>query len=185
MDHNRSEIHNRRRFLGALGGTLALAGAAPVVLANTTPVAARTVEFHHLHTRERLAATYWANGNYDRAALASINHILRDFRTGEVHPIALALLDLLASLQAELGTGAPFEVIGGYRSPTTNDSLRQRSHGVAKRSLHMQGMAIDVRVADLPTRQLREAAADLRLGGVGYYPKSNFVHLDTGRPRYW
>ena len=185
MDETRAKTPGRRRFLRALGSSLALASAAPAVLAKTAPVAVRELEFHHLHTRERLAATYWSDGAYDRAALASINRILRDFRTGEVYPIAQDLLDLLATVKAELGTNAPFEVIGGYRSPKTNTMLRQRSNGVAKRSLHMQGMAIDVRITDVPTKQLREAAADLRLGGVGYYPKSNFVHLDTGRPRFW
>ena len=147
--------------------------------------AARQLEFHHLHTGEKLAATYWQNGGYDRPALDSINHLLRDFRTGDVYPIAQDLLDLLATVKHALRADGPFEVIGGYRSPKTNDMLRQRSTGVAKRSLHMQGMAIDVRIVDLPTKQLREAAADLRLGGVGYYAKSNFVHLDTGRPRVW
>ena len=185
MDETRSKTHGRRRFLRALGSSLALASAAPAALAKAVPVAARELEFHHLHTHERLAATYWSDGDYDRAALASINRILRDFRTGEVYPIAQDLLDLLATVKAELGTNAPFEVIGGYRSPKTNNMLRQRSNGVAKRSLHMQGMAVDVRIVDVPTKQLREAAADLRLGGVGYYPKSNFVHLDTGRPRFW
>lgn len=185
MDETRSKPPGRRHFLRALGSGLALASAAPVALANTAPAAVRRLEFHHLHTQERLAATYWNDGAYDRSALASIDHLLRDFRTGEVYPIARELLDLLATVKAELGTDAPFEVIGGYRSPKTNDMLRQRSKGVAKRSLHMQGMAIDVRIVDLPTKRLREAAADLRLGGVGYYPKSNFVHLDTGRPRFW
>lgn len=185
MDEKQSMTHGRRHFLRALGSGLALASAAPAVLAKSAPATVRQLEFHHLHTRERLATTYWTDGNYDRAALASINHLLRDFRTGEVYPIAQDLLDLLATVKAELATEAPFEVIGGYRSPKTNDMLRQRSSGVAKRSLHMQGKAIDVRIVDVPTKQLREAAADLRLGGVGYYAKSNFVHLDTGRPRFW
>lgn len=187
MDRTESNSHSRRRFLYTLGGGLALAATGPAVQAAAAPgtVAARQLEFHHLHTGEQLATTYWQNGDYDRHALDSINHILRDFRTGDVYPIAANLLDLLATVKHAVHADAPFEVIGGYRSPTTNDMLRQRSTGVAKRSLHMQGMAIDVRLVDVPTRQLREAAADLRLGGVGYYPKSNFVHLDTGRPRVW
>ena len=185
MDKAQANSRSRRRFLGTLGSGLALATTAPAVLAKAAPVAARQLAFHHLHTGEQLATTYWRNGDYDPHALDSINHLLRDFRTGDVYPIARGLLDLLATVKQALRADAPFEVIGGYRSPKTNDMLRQRSTGVAKRSLHMQGMAIDVRIVDVSTKQLREAAADLRLGGVGYYAKSNFVHLDTGRPRVW
>ena len=187
MDKAQSNSNSRRHFLHTLGGGLALATTGATALAAAMPdrAAARRLEFHHLHTGERLATAYWHDGTYDRQALASINRLLRDFRTGDVYPIAANLLDLLATVKHELHTDAPFEVIGGYRSPKTNDMLRQRSTGVAQRSLHMQGMAIDVRITDLPTKRLREVAADLHLGGVGYYPNSNFVHLDTGRPRVW
>lgn len=187
MDRKQSKSRNRRRFLCSLGSGVVLASSGPAVLAKSALATdvSRELAFRHLHTGEQLATTYWHDGSYDARALDSINHILRDFRTGDVYPIAQDLLDLLATVKREIGADGPFEVIGGYRSPKTNNMLRQRSTGVAKRSLHMRGMAIDVRLVDLPTRRLREAAADLRLGGVGYYPKSNFVHLDTGRPRVW
>ncbi len=111
--------------------------------------------------------------------------MLRDFRTGDVHKIDPALLDLLYDLQERAGATRPFEVISGYRSPQTNAALRRRSHGVAGSSLHMQGQAIDIRVGDVPLASLRRAALALRQGGVGYYPASNFVHVDTGRVRTW
>ena len=145
----------------------------------------RRLVLHHLHTGEKLQTIYWHGGNYDQDALASINRVLRDFRTGDIYPIESGLLDLLHTVQYELGIEAPFQVIGGYRSPKTNDMLRKRSSGVAKRSLHMQGRAIDIRIPGTSSARLREVAADLHLGGVGYYRSSDFVHLDTGRPRVW
>jgi len=113
--------------------------------------------------------------------------VLRDFRSGEVHPIAPRLLDLLSMLQARLETTEPVSIISGYRSPTTNAMLRgKREHsGVATRSLHMQGMAIDLRIAGRSLAAVRTAALAQRLGGVGYYPQSDFVHVDIGRVRSW
>jgi uncharacterized protein YcbK (DUF882 family) len=145
----------------------------------------RELAFDHTHTNETLAVTYWRGGAYDRPALASINHLLRDFRTGQVHAIAPGLLDYLHAVRCVLGCDAPFEVISGFRSPATNEMLQRRSGGVATYSLHMEGRAIDVRVPGVPTSRLRDAAASLKLGGVGYYASSGFVHLDTGRFRQW
>jgi len=179
---------SRRAFLAGLGGTVAaLAVPAPAIAAVAARAGGetRSISFEHLHTGERLHATYWTEGAYDRAALTSIDHILRDFRTGDVHAIEPQLLDVLHVIQTELGTDAPYQVIGGYRSPATNNMLRARSSGVAQHSLHMDGRAIDVRIPGFDCAVLREAAIDLRLGGVGYYKSSNFVHIDTGRPRYW
>jgi uncharacterized protein YcbK (DUF882 family) len=172
--------------MSVIGSSLTLAATAPAALANIESRAPqRHLEFHHLHTGEKLAATYWRDGGFDPGALDSINRVLRDFRTGDVYPIEQILLDLLHQVKSELGTDGHYEVIGGYRSPKTNNMLRQRTTGVAKKSLHMQGRAIDVRIPGVSTQRLREAAADLRRGGVGYYAKSNFVHIDTGRPRTW
>jgi uncharacterized protein YcbK (DUF882 family) len=172
---------SRRRLLkiGAAGALLACAPA----WARALP--ARSLAFKHLHTGEQLAITYFDRGGYDDIALATINHLLRDFRTGDVFPIRRELLDQLARVHAAIGSDAPFQVISGYRSPQTNGMLRRTSSGVASRSLHMDGMAIDVRLADTKTRKLRDAAASLKLGGVGYYASSDFVHLDIGRPRQW
>jgi uncharacterized protein YcbK (DUF882 family) len=145
----------------------------------------RALTFLHTHTGERLTAEYVTQGSYVADALAAINHVLRDFRTGEEKPIEPALLDLLHRLTTVTGSHQPFQVISGYRSPKTNAMLRERSTGVAAGSLHMQGKAIDIRVADIPLPKLRAAALGLRGGGVGYYPESRFVHVDTGRVRTW
>lgn len=179
----------RRTFITRIGGAIVATATLPTAtfaanakLSDLTP---RELTLHHLHTGEKLEATYWHGGDYDAAALTSIDTVLRDFRTGDVHPIERRLLDILHIVRTEIGVDAPYHVIGGYRSPKTNDMLRKRSTGVAKRSLHMDGRAIDVRIPGVNSAVLREAAADLRLGGVGYYRSSDFVHLDTGRPRVW
>ena len=145
----------------------------------------RALHFAHLHTGERLTVEYCTGGSYVPDGLAAVNTLLRDFRTGDVHAIDPALLDLLFDLCERTDTTRPFEVISGFRSPQTNAALRRRSHGVAGGSLHMQGQAIDIRVGDVRLAALHRAALALRQGGVGYYPASNFVHVDTGRVRAW
>ena len=145
----------------------------------------RELAFYNQHTGESLKTSYWADGEYLQESLADINHILRDYRTNDVLPIELPLLDLLYTLQATLAIPKPFQVISGYRSPKTNAMLAAHSTGVAKRSLHMQGMAIDIHIEGLPLDHLRRAAISLQAGGVGYYPASNFVHVDIGSVRAW
>ena len=179
----------RRRFLG-IGATVATASILPAkAVATPSPRGAvRTLSFFHTHTGERLRTPYCCGGEYDPAALDSINFLLRDFRTNEVKPIDVRLLDLLSELGATLETDQPFHVISGYRSPQTNGKLRARGgahSGVASGSLHMVGKAIDIRVPGVKLDALRRAALSLKLGGVGYYPDSNFVHVDTGRVRFW
>ena len=147
--------------------------------------APRALSFNNLHTGERLAVEYFSNGGYLPDALQAVNQVLRDFRTGDVHAIDPGLLDLLHDLTGLTGSRRPFDVISGYRSPATNQMLRSHSEGVAAGSLHMQGLAIDIRVGDVPLPKLRNAALTARRGGVGYYPVSNFVHVDTGRVRAW
>ena len=149
------------------------------------PENARTIAFHNLHTGEHLETTYWAEGNYITPALKHIDHVLRDFRTGDVARIDPRLLDLLHVLRSKMESSEPFHVISGYRSPKTNDTLAQQSNGVAKKSLHMKGMAADVRLPGRALSGLKDAAASLKLGGVGYYPSSDFIHVDVGRVRYW
>jgi uncharacterized protein YcbK (DUF882 family) len=174
---------SRRRVLALC------ASAAPALVFPLGALAAsaevRALTFSHLHTGERLAVEYFRQGAYLPDALAAIDRLLRDFRTGEAHAIDPGLLDLLHALTMKTGSRKPFDVISGYRSPVTNGLLRSRSEGVAAGSLHMRGQAIDIRLADVRLSALRAAALGLRGGGVGYYPASNFVHVDTGRVRRW
>ena len=145
----------------------------------------RALAFRNLHTGEEIDVVYRADGQLDPGALREIDWVLRDFRTGEARPMDRRLLDLLWRLRAALDTTAPYDVISGYRSPATNAMLARQSGGVSRVSLHMKAMAIDMRVPDRPLLAVREAALGLRLGGVGYYPGSDFVHVDVGRVRWW
>ncbi len=145
----------------------------------------RNLSFHHTHTGESLSLVYHDGLDYLPDSLEYVNSYLRDFRTGESHNIDRNLLDQLYALQQSVGSGGVFEVISGYRSPRTNAKLRNKSNGVARKSLHMQGRAIDVRLTDVSTGNLYKAALAMKAGGVGYYKKSDFLHLDTGRFRTW
>jgi uncharacterized protein YcbK (DUF882 family) len=174
----------RRAFLRASGGALLATGTLGVRSALASPVA-RRLKFENLHTGERLALDYWSDGAYQPDALLAINKVLRDFRTGDVHAIDPRLLDLLHDVNARLDTVEPFQVISGYRSPRTNGLLHEQSSGVASKSLHIQGMAIDIRVPGRELTRLHSTALALGRGGVGLYPTSNFVHVDVGRVRKW
>lgn len=184
------KVLNRRQFL-KLGALVSLAGGVPVAMANTATSreleirSERSLRFLHTHTGEALNVTYWTEGVYIPESLNEINRLLRDYRTNDVKPIQPALLDLLHKLQDKLDTREPFHVICGYRSPETNESLRERSHRVASHSLHMQGMAMDLRLPGRSLRQVRDAAISLKMGGVGYYSASDFVHVDVGGVRTW
>lgn len=180
---------NRRAFLGY--GALATAAALVPGRAHAAAVARRrerVLSFFHTHTGERLKIAYCCDGVYQPEALAQLNHLLRDFRFNQEHPIDPKLFDLLHELGGTLETDQPYHVISGYRSAATNTMLRERGGGhtgVASKSLHMVGQAMDIRVPGVRLDHLRQAAASLKLGGVGFYPSSNFVHVDTGRVRYW
>jgi uncharacterized protein YcbK (DUF882 family) len=177
---------NRRQVL--LGGALAGVSAGGFLRGTEAQAAQRPpqyIEFHNLHTDERLQIAYVRDGAYDLAALEKIQVLLRDFRTGARHPIDPKLLDCLVQVAAAAGLRPRFSVISAYRSPETNEILRERSKGVATHSLHMQGRAIDVRLAGIDCAHLAATAVDLRQGGVGYYRASDFVHLDTGAVRTW
>ncbi len=146
----------------------------------------KELSFYNLHTDEKLRVTYFKNGSYNRSALAEIHHILRDFRTGDVFPIATNLIDLLHDLQGTLKTDTTIQVISGYRSQKTNSMLAKKSKGgVAKKSYHTRGLATDIRMPGVSLRQLKTTALFMKRGGVGYYPKSNFVHVDVGPVRRW
>jgi len=173
---------SRRGFLGAGLGFAASITLTARALAATRP---RVLTFENLHTGEKLTTTYWAEGEYLADSANQIARILRDHRTNASRAIDPSLLDLLHSLREKVETHRPYEVISCYRSPQTNASLANATGGVATRSLHMSGQAIDVRVAGVALANLRDAARSLGRGGVGFYPRSDFVHVDTGRIRTW
>jgi uncharacterized protein YcbK (DUF882 family) len=181
---------SRRAFLHRsaqamlLGGALGLAGRS----ARASAPSLRSLVLDHTHTRERIDLVYAAGEQYLPQALGSLNHFLRDHYSGEVGQIDPQLFDLLHQVRQALGGGVPlsYHIISGYRSPLTNARLRNtRGGGVASHSLHMDGKAIDVRLPGVPLAELRDAALSLKAGGVGYYPRDQFVHIDTGRVRTW
>lgn len=156
----------------------------PAVL-GTKETNCRTLVVSCLRSGEKLTSDYWIDGNYIPGELARLNKILRDVRSDEVHPIDPKVLDLLHVLGDAVDARSGLDIICGYRSPSTNELLRKRSSAVAEHSLHMKGQAIDLHVPGRPLDRVHEAALSLRLGGVGYYPGSNFIHVDTGRVRRW
>ena len=178
----------RRQILtaGVLGSLVCLAPVQALAQLSLTGVQERSLSLLNTHTGERLKeVVYWEKGNYIHDALENLNHVLRDHRTNQVHPIDPMTLDLMAAISRKVGAKQPFEIISGYRSPQTNRSLRNNSNGVAKNSYHMQGKAVDLRLQGVPLKTVRKAALDLRMGGVGYYSKSGFVHIDSGKVRSW
>jgi uncharacterized protein YcbK (DUF882 family) len=179
---------NRREILS--GGAVTAAGLLLPDIAcagHSKKLAAdnRTLSFRHIHTGAKGTFTYWENGRLLPQEMKAIAHFLRDIRTGEVHPIDQSLLDQLYLLHYFTESNRPFEVISGYRSPKTNAMLYRSTKGVDKNSFHLQGRAIDIRLGDVRLHHLNKAALDLQAGGVGYYPHSNFIHLDSGAPRHW
>jgi uncharacterized protein YcbK (DUF882 family) len=186
FEDDRHIVLSRRSFLASVAGA-AVSLAAPDVIASVAaaPVRDHELSFYNTHTGERLSAAFWSDGNYLDDGLEQISWLLRDHRAGCACPIDPKLLDLLYRLQAKVEHQGEFHVISGYRSPETNDMLRKNSSGVAKRSYHMLGQAIDVRLPGFDTAQLHKAAKSIKAGGVGYYASSDFVHLDVGRVRYW
>jgi uncharacterized protein YcbK (DUF882 family) len=178
---------DRRRFL-----KLGLFTALPFISAGLSLPKAfaldsrkRILSFYNTHTGEALSTVYWESGYYLKPALSKINYILRDYRTGEVISMDLELLDLLNAIRLKLGTQESLHIISGYRSPRTNAFLCEHNAGVVRNSLHLCGQAADIRVPGCELSHLRQVAVNLRKGGVGYYPRSDFVHVDVGRVRYW
>jgi uncharacterized protein YcbK (DUF882 family) len=177
---------DRRGFMGLAAGAGLVLGMLPGVrMADAAVAGERRLSFYSLNTEERLSTVFWQDGRLVPAALAEIDHHLRDFRTGDVRPIDPDLLDLLHRLGRLMDYEEPIHVISGYRSPQTNAMLAKRSNRVAKNSYHLHGMAIDIRLPKRGLGDLRRAALDVARGGVGYYPGSNFVHVDTGPVRSW
>lgn len=178
-------VNKQRRDFIKQTGLLTLGTALPAMAAEGPKPEARDIKLYNLHTGEKVKVCYFEEGRYVEESLHAINHLLRDFRTGEVVAIDRKLLDGLYFLSKRLKRDETFEIISGYRSPATNSHLRQTTGGVAKKSFHMLGQAVDIRMGGVSTADLKKAAASLRIGGVGYYPKSAFVHFDIGPIRYW
>lgn len=181
-------VNCRRRFLQAGFSACALMAiplAIPLSHANIMQPPERKLAFLNLHTGERIQSVYWAENQYIPEALQAISNVLRDHRTGDLHPMDTDLFNLLHLLQSRMNSNQEFHVISAYRSPKTNAMLAGRSDGVAKQSMHTQGKAIDIRLPGHQLSDLQAAALSLKMGGVGYYPKSDFIHLDTGRTRFW
>lgn len=179
------QVKSRRGFLG-----LGLGVAAGVMLPESAHAAVRRLPERHIHlfnthTGENLKTVYWAEGRYQSKCIAQISRFLRDHRNGEVHPIDPRLLDVMTSVQRKVGSKGPIHIICGYRSPATNAVLASLTDGVATQSLHMEGKAVDIRLPGHATKMVGRAAKSLRAGGVGIYPQSDFVHIDTGRFRTW
>jgi uncharacterized protein YcbK (DUF882 family) len=172
-------------FGAATTGALASALGSRALAQTAADLGPRAVALHNLHTGESLQAIYWDQGRYVPDALAAVNKVLRDYRTNDEHMMEPRLVDLLHQVHGKVGAKQPFQVISGYRSPKTNAMLHERSGQVAGKSLHMQGMAIDVRLEGVQLDHLHKAAMTLADGGVGYYPTSDFVHMDVGRVRRW
>jgi uncharacterized protein YcbK (DUF882 family) len=179
----------RRNFLMLAGAT-----AAGVIAAPSFPMPAialpfadykRSLAFRNLRTGEKLDIVYWADGKYISGASREIARVMRDGRTDEVHAIDNRLVDLMQKLRGTLRSSEPIQVVCGYRSPETNEMLHETTEGVASNSLHMEGEAVDLRLIDRPLGYVHRVAVSLRAGGVGYYPHSNFVHVDVGQVRHW
>jgi len=177
------KVVQRRHFLLGLGA-LAAAGMVPKSRASSA-TGSRILQLHNLHTGERCESCYWSDGRYQKAELRKLDRTLRDFRTNQIITMDRALYEQLHYLQMMVGEGREFEIISGYRSPATNERLRQHSSGVAKNSYHTRGQAIDIRMPGVPLNKLHRLALSMRAGGVGYYPGSQFVHIDTGPVRHW
>jgi uncharacterized protein YcbK (DUF882 family) len=178
---------SRRRFLKLGLFSAGICIWPPPLRANTWDllVPARALSFRNLHTEESVETVYWSQGRYLPGGLEAIDYILRDHRTGESHSTDTELLDVLYAIRTTLAARQPFHIISGYRSPRTNAFLCESGRGVARNSLHVQGKAADIRIPGIDLSLVRDVARSLKQGGVGYYPSSNFVHVDVGRVRYW
>lgn len=175
----------RRKFFKCSVAVVTTAIFPQLIQANNINISGRSLDFINLHTDEKLSCCYWESGRYIEDGLKEINFILRDHRANEVHSIDRSLLDLLHALHEAVGSKSPYQVISAYRSPETNKKLRKSGSGVAKKSLHMQGKAIDIRLPDINLTELRDTAMSFQAGGVGYYQDSDFLHIDIGRTRTW
>lgn len=178
---------DRRHFLrlGSLAGIAFILPRPLFASVRHLSLQEKQLSLYNSCTGEQLNISYFIQERYLPEALEKINYILRDHRTGEIKPMDIRLLDLLHAISEEVQPNSPFQIVSGYRSPSTNEMLRRQRRGVAKNSLHMEGKAVDIRLPDLSPASLRRVAAGMERGGVGYYPRLSFVHLDVGEVRYW
>lgn len=177
---------DRRGFLKTgLFAAAALGFWTPSLAQAAKPATGRVIRLVNAHTGEKFQGEYWYNGKYLPDAFGGIKHLMRDHRSGDQFPIDPRLMDILYVVNYRLQTSNPFHVLSGYRSPASNARLRRQSEGVARNSLHMSGQAIDLKLPGTRLSTLKKTAVDLKSGGVGFYPRSDFVHIDTGRVRHW
>jgi uncharacterized protein YcbK (DUF882 family) len=178
---------DRRKFIrmGLITAASAIIPGNALASAYESASDVRELHFYNVSTHEDLKVVYWREGWYIPEALAEVNHIFRDYRTGRVKAIKKELLDLMFSIQKKINVDEPFHIISGYRSPGSNAMLRKRQKNVAKNSLHMYGKAVDIRIPGFSLRTLRREAINLGKGGVGYYPRARSIHIDVGEVRYW
>ena len=177
----------RRKFVNfsIAGMALLASGALKVIPASARQTVGHEVSIKNAHTGERFQGVYRIGSYYVPGAFRKINRVMRDHRTGDIHPIDPKLIDTVSRIQRDCRCGQAVEILSGYRSPKTNNMLRSKSSAVAKNSFHMKGQAADIRVPGSSSSKVRNTARALRVGGVGYYPRSNFVHVDTGSVRTW
>lgn len=185
---NEQLVQQRRNFLkmgvcGVIGATIPFISSKSVLAASD--YATWKISFRHAHTGESFSGVYRVGDRYLPEAFERLSYVLRDFRTAEVFPMDPRVVDILSVIQRKMGTVEPFEALSGYRSPKTNAMLSHKGRGVANNSFHMYGQAVDIRMPGYRTSRIRSIAMDLQAGGVGYYPRSNFVHVDTGKVRTW
>ena len=190
MNQRRSFLKSSAVLASVLGAPAISKAATKATPVGPVPVPAtapneRILRLYNTHTGETLRSVFWAEGQFIPDALQDINKLLRDHRNNKIAPIDPQLLVLLDRISAQFGDHPTLHVISGYRSPETNAMLHENTTGVAKHSLHMDGMAIDVRIPGQDLAKLHKVAMAQRAGGVGYYPDSQFVHMDVGRVRYW
>lgn len=185
-----TNINTRRSFLtrcatASLIGASSSIGISHQVRASTTKSTTKTIRCFNIHTRETLTVAFYKNGDYDNVALQQLNTLLRDHRENKTTTMDVKLFEQMWQLQESLGKNTEFRVISGYRTPKTNNNLRKKSNGVALKSYHMRGQAIDLNVNNASMSKLHKLALAMNAGGVGYYPKAGFIHLDTGPVRRW
>lgn len=189
IDNTNERVDTQRRdlmkygFAGVIGCALPLISTGDVLAASKND--AWKVSFRHAHTGESFSGVYRVGDKYLPDAFERLSYVLRDFRTKEVFPMDPHVVDIMSIVQRKTGSYDSFQVLSGYRSPKTNAMLGKRSKGVASNSFHMYGQALDIRIPNYSTKKLRNIARSLQAGGVGYYPRSGFVHVDTGKVRSW
>jgi uncharacterized protein YcbK (DUF882 family) len=187
MTEDNNVCINRRTFLGfgiITAASLIIPGVT-FASVNNLPESERRLFLYNLHTKEDINIAYWKNGNYVDDALNQLNYIFRDHYTGSVTTMDPKLFDFLFAIHQQIQSTEPFHLISGYRTKKTNEWLRKRNRNVSRKSLHIRGKAADIRLPEHKLKILRRAAYQLREGGVGYYPRSNFVHVDVGKVRFW